>query len=419
MPEDPQQAEPSDRGPNPAAFALLCGVGLCAIFSSTMSKSPVLPLFAQSLGAKDAGLGLIAAASTYTGIILSIPAGVLSDRLGRRTVLLASGLVFATAPFLYLFVHSTGALAAVRAYHGIATAVFGPVALAYVAELAPVRRGQRMGLFSSATLIGRSLAPMAGGLLLAYGFAPVYMGCAVAGVLALGLAMALPRPRGGAEPGALEDAHTPHWEGGDAPRLRDSWQQAREGLRQTIRSRVILGASGAEATIYLCFGAVETFVPVHAIECGVSKWQVGAIFMAQILTIALTKPILGGISDRIGRRGVITGGLVIGAAAVAALSSASDVWAMGLSVAVFGLALSAVTSATSALVSDASKAQNYGAALGVLSTIMDVGHSTGPVLAGALIGTVAYAGSFRIIAALPVIASVLVLWASRDRRATA
>jgi len=378
-----------------------------------MSKSPVLPLFAQSLGAKDTGLGLIAAASTYTGILLSIPAGVLSDRLGRRTVLLASGVVFASAPFLYLLVHSTGALAAVRAYHGIATAVFGPVAMAYVAELAPVRRGERMGLFSSATLVGRSLAPMAGGLLLAYGFAPVYMGCAVAGVLALGLALALPRPAGDAGSCPLEDADTRRLV---RPRLRDAWKQAREGLRQTLRSPVIMGASGAEATIYLCFGAVETFVPLHAVACGVTKWQVGAIFMAQILTVALTKPILGGLSDRVGRRGIITGGLLVGAAAVGALSASSDVWSLGLSVAVFGLALSAVTSATSALVSDASKAANYGAALGVLSTIMDVGHSTGPVLAGALTGRLAYGGSFRVIAALPVIAAVAVLWASRSHR---
>jgi MFS family permease len=268
--------------------------------------------------------------------------------------------------------------------------------MAYVAELAPVRRGERMGLFSSATLIGRSLAPMAGGLLLAYGFAPVYIGCAVAGVLALGLAFALPRPR--------------QAERRESVTLRQAMGLAREGLRQTLRSPVILGASGAEATIYLCFGAVETFVPVHAVECGITKWQIGAIFMAQILTVALTKPILGSLSDR-----VICGGLLAGALAVAALSLSSGIWSLGTSVAAFGLALSAVTSATSALVSDASKAANYGAALGVLSTIMDIGQSTGPVLAGALMASLAYAGSFRIIAALPVVAAALVLWASRKR----
>jgi len=381
------------------AFFLLCGVGLFAIFSSTMSKSPVLPLFAAHLGARDAGLGLIAAASTYTGILLSIPAGVLSDRLGRRVVLLGSGVVFASAPALYLFVSGPGALAAVRAYHGIATAVFGPVAMAYVADLAPVRRGERMGLFSSATLIGRSLAPLAGGFLLALGFRAVYVCCGIAGIIALAIAWALPRPE-----------HTPSV--GRAS-LREALREAGQGLRQTVRNPAILCASGAEAVVYLCFGAVETFLPLYAMAHGIPEWQIGIIFAAQITTVAVTKPLLGGASDRLGRVPVIGAGLMVSAGSLLALSLLVGVWGLGVAAAVFGLALSAVTSATSAFVSDASRARHYGAALGVLSTIMDVGHSTGPVLAGALIGALSYQPTFRIIAALPVAMAIVLLLAVR------
>ncbi|MBM3135254.1 MAG: MFS transporter, partial [Chloroflexi bacterium] len=85
-------------------FLLLCGLGLCAIFSSTMSKSPVLPLFAQHLGASKADIGFIAAASTIIGIVTNLPAGALSDVWGRKRVILVAALVFASAPFLYFFV---------------------------------------------------------------------------------------------------------------------------------------------------------------------------------------------------------------------------------------------------------------------------------------------------------------------------
>ena len=391
-------SDPGQRAP--AAFLLLCGVGLLAIFSSTMSKSPVLPLFADYLGARDATLGLIAAASTYTGIVLSIPAGVLSDRLGRRLVLLGSGLVFASAPVLYLFVHSPGALAAVRAYHGIATAVFGPVAMAYVADLAPVRRGERMGLFSSATLIGRSLAPLAGGFLLALSFHAVYVGCAIAGAIALALAWMLPR--------------SAQRQGAARAGLRDALREAGQGLGQTVRNRAILCASGAEAVIYLCFGAIETFLPLYAIQHRIPTWQIGIIFAAQIITVALTKPLLGGLSDRVGRIPVISGGLMLGAGALVGLSLLSGAWGLGVAAAMFGLALSAVTSATSAFVSDLSRARHYGAALGVLSTIMDVGHSTGPVLAGALVGALSYQPTFRLIAALPVAMALVLLLTVRS-----
>ncbi len=393
----------AERKRPPVAFVLLCATGLLAIFSSTMSKSPVLPLFAEHLGARDAGLGLIAAASTYTGILLSIPGGVLSDRLGRRPVLLASGFVFASAPLLYLLVHTPGALAAVRAYHGVATAVFGPVAMAYVAELAPVRRGERMGLFSSATLVGRSLAPLVGGLLLAYGFSAVYVGCALAAVLALPTAWALPRCRDQRDEGRST--------------LKSTWQNAREGFLLAVRNRAILCASGAEAVTYLCFGAVETFLPLYAVKHGVTKWQIGAIFAAQIITVALTKPLLGGLSDRVGRPPVIAGGLLVGAAALVGLSLATGVWTLGAATAAFGLALSAVTSATSAFVSDVSRTHHFGVALGVLSTIMDIGHSTGPVLAGALVGLWAYQAAFRLIAILPTLAAVVTLLTLRGTAA--
>ena len=85
-------------------FRLLCGTGLMALFSSTMSKSPVLPLFADRLGASAADIGLIAAASTVVGIVVSLPAGALSDLWGRRRVILLAMVVFASAPFSYLVV---------------------------------------------------------------------------------------------------------------------------------------------------------------------------------------------------------------------------------------------------------------------------------------------------------------------------
>ncbi len=87
-------------------FKLLCGVGLLAIFSSTISKSPALPLFVSHLGGGPAAVGLIASISAGTDILFSFPAGILSDRIGRKRMLIFSAIVFATAPFLYLVVQA-------------------------------------------------------------------------------------------------------------------------------------------------------------------------------------------------------------------------------------------------------------------------------------------------------------------------
>ncbi|MDP2744163.1 MAG: MFS transporter, partial [Dehalococcoidia bacterium] len=135
-------------------FLMLCLMGGLAIFSSTMAKNPVLPLFIRSLGVPVSTVGFIAAASTVVGVLVSLPAGILSDIIGRRRVMLMAAIVFATAPFLYLLVTLPWQLVLVRVYHGLATAILGPVAMAAVADTFDKRRGERMAWYSSATMIG-------------------------------------------------------------------------------------------------------------------------------------------------------------------------------------------------------------------------------------------------------------------------
>lgn len=180
-------------------FILLCGIGLLAIFSSTISKSPVLPFFASYLGADPSKVGLISSISAFTGIIASIPAGILSDKIGRRKMLLFSLGIFSTGPFLYLMVTNIWHLALVRFYHGLATALFNPIAMALVAKLFPKQKGEKIGWFSTATLTGRFMAPLiGGGIIGALEYNPslsykiVYLVCGVAGLIALLLAFKIP-----------------------------------------------------------------------------------------------------------------------------------------------------------------------------------------------------------------------------------
>ncbi len=164
-------------------------MGGLAIFSSTMAKTPILPLFIRALDVPVSTVGFIAAASTVVGIIVSLPAGILSDIEGRRRVILLAAVVFASAPFLYLLVSLPWHLVLVRVYHGLATAILGPVAMAAVADTFDERRGERMGWYSSATMVGRSLAPFVGGALI-FGealvdFHRVYLVTGIIGTLAL------------------------------------------------------------------------------------------------------------------------------------------------------------------------------------------------------------------------------------------
>lgn len=379
----------------PTPFLLLCIMGGLAIFSSTMAKNPALPLFIRSMGVPVSTVGFIAAASTVVGIIVSLPAGVLSDIIGRRRVILMAAIVFATAPFLYLVITSPWQLVLVRIYHGLATAILGPVVMAAVADTFEKGRGERMGWYSSATMVGRFLAPFVGGILI-FGedFRWVYLADGFAGVLALVAAIRLP---------LVTTTSSSVWE---------AFKQQRGKYGQEIafilRHPGILATSGIEAVQYFAFGCLETFVPIYLNEkLGFPAWKIGLLFTAQILAATFTKPVMGRLSDRYGRVPMIVSGLVLGGISTGTILFSSNYLVILVLIALFGLGLATVTASTSALVADLSRSQGRGSALGILSSIMDIGHSSGPMIAGVLISTYSYQMAFGIVGAGLVVASLV------------
>lgn len=360
----------------------LCGTGLFAIFSSTISKSPVLPLLAAHLDCTPSEVGMIASVSTLTGVIFSLPAGLLSDRFGRKNLLRVSMFVFATAPFLYLLSVNTWQLSLVRFYHGLATAVFTPIAMALVADIFQTQRGERLGWFSTATLIGRSMAPMVGGSVLgvaalhpAMGFKVVYVICGAAGISALVAGFKI-------QPPAVEHrkAHT----------LQSSFK----AFKNVISNQGILWASLVEAAILFAYGTMETFLPLYARQHGMNPYKIGILLSSQILTLVLTRPIMGKFSDRHGRIRQIFWGAVFGACCIGSLGAFTTFLPLlGMSI-LFGLSLSTVTSATSALIADMTTPESRGAAMGVFGSVMDIGHSTGPLAGGLISGYYGFGDCF-------------------------
>jgi len=377
-------------------FLLLCAAGLSAIFSSTIAKSPVLPLFASHLGADPAAVGSVAAVSAFTGVLFSIPVGILSDRLGRRKMLICSALVFATAPFLYPFVTKLWQLALIRFYHGLATAAFVPVAMAHVADLFHEERGERMGWFSTATLLGRFVAPLAGGALIGLlafdpllSYKAVYMLSGLAGVLALFFILRVHEPEKSAQ-------------------RHQSWAEGFQAFRPVVSNPTILVTSGAEAAILFAYGTFETFLPLYALGRGLNAYEIGICLSAQVISLALTKPIMGRLSDRHGRPPQIFAGALLGALAIGGFALfGSFVPFLALSV-LFGICMSTLTSATSAFIADLSRTAR-GSAMGVLGSIMDIGHTTGPLVAGVVAGSLGY--SFSFISASAVLAGLAMVFA--------
>lgn len=376
-------------------FLILCLIGFFAILSSTMSKSPVLPSFAAYLQTPEGfWTGLVASASTIPGILISLPAGSLSDVLGRRKVLLFSSFIFASAPFLYLLINSWWQLILVRFYHGFATGIFVPVAQAFVAEIFPKKRGERISLFSSVTVVGRNIAPVLGGYILlitSNNFHSLYLAVGFAGVTAFITALAFL----GKKRGATKN------------RGNSSSKSVIHGWREIVKAPGMLVTSFVEAAQYYVYGSVEFFLVKYAGEiAGLDSFLQGVIVASALFMVMIFKPLLGRVSDRIGRRKPIILGCLISAVPLVATPFFTQFPVLLLFAIAYGLGFSMVTSSTPALASELVSLKLVGGAMGFLGTIMDVGQTLGPIISGLILTTnLGYFGLFFSLALILLFAS--------------
>lgn len=366
------------------ALLRLCTAGFLAYCSYAICRTPLLPLFARELGAGPSLIGFVMGASTLTGIVIKLPAGALSDVFGRRRLLLAGALVFATLPFTYLAASTLPLLILLRFAHGSATAIFGPVASASLSDLAPpAKRGTWLSTYSTAQGAGQALGPVLAGYLIAAG--RFDLAFAVAGLIGVGVPLIVAG-----------------WHGiSDVQPTREPWQDFKRGVAEVGRNRLVLVTSGAQAAQFVLNGTLNAFLPLYGREVlGLTVTQLGWLFGIQTITTLAVRPAIGYLSDRLGRRWVIVTGLVVCSAAVLLISMATSVSDIVTAVLAYAAGVATTTAATSAYITDMTRRARYGAAHGVFGTIYDVGDALGPIVAGVLVAAVGYTRMFQVMAAV-------------------
>jgi MFS family permease len=180
------------------------------------------------------------------------------------------------------------------------------------------------------------------------------------------------------------------------------------GIKEVVSDRRVVITSNMEGLQNLTVGALEAFLPVYAVKvAGLNEFQAGLLWGVQVLTTIISKPVMGQMSDRWGRKSIIVAGMVLCAGSFAAIPLLKSFYLLLGTALVFGLGEAFVTSSSAALVADVCQEKHFGTAMGTFGTIFDVGHASGPILAGLLIARFDYFTSFAImgatlIAAIPV-----------------
>jgi MFS family permease len=116
---------------------------------------------------------------------------------------------------------------------------------------------------------------------------------------------------------------------------------------------------------------------------------------------------MGYFSDKVGRRLIILVGLLLGGGVLWMIPLTTNYIGVILILCGFGIGMAMVVSSTTAYVSDLSNKEDYGAAIGTLSTIMDIGQTIGPILSGYVLIAFSFGGVFLMVSIVLFISALI------------
>ncbi len=356
---------------------------------------PLLPFWAEKLGANPAQVGLILTVYALAQFLFTPLLGSLSDRFGRKPVIIGSLLIEALSFALTALSGALWMLLAARFIGGMGASNIGTAQAVVADTTPPEKRARGMGLIGASIGLGFVIGPAVGGALSGIGAAlPFWVAMAVAlANAALALAL-LPETRK-ARSGAATKARV-------APLA---------GWRRTLRDPALARLVTINLLFTLAFTAMETVFPLFTQQAyGWMARENGYIFTYVGMIVVLTQGgLVGQIVRRIGERATMILGLGLLAVGLLLLPLGTALWALLVALALLSAGDGAVTPSSSALLSFAAPEDAQGATLGVAQGMAGLGRVIGPVTAGALYGAFGPASPFMAGGALALAALLIAL----------
>jgi predicted MFS family arabinose efflux permease len=259
--------------------------------SQTMIVAPILPQAGAELALPDSVLGTLVSAYTLMVGLCAVLCGPVSDRVGRRRILLLGAGMMTVALTAHLFISGYWSFLAARTFAGVAGGVLSGAAVAYVGDYFPYeKRGWATGWVMSGSAFGQILGIPVGVLLAgALGLKAPFLAFA----LVMGLTFSLlwwrvPHAPVEARPGPL------------------SLAAAVSHYREILRIREVLFGASAFFLLSAGISLFVVYLPTWLEgSLGATPGQIGLLFFLGGLGSIVAGPGAGRLSDRIGRRGII------------------------------------------------------------------------------------------------------------------
>jgi len=339
-------------------FIFSLGVGIA---------TPIIPLLAQSLGASYTEVGLVGTSYSIIFIMFAALSGKLSDRVGRRVLILISAVLNALAAVLYLVARDVNEIILIRTLEGLSWAAFWPSVEALTTEIASASAsGRAMGLSSASYGAGFALGSLLGGSIAStIGYRNTFYFYLLPSMIAA-LTISI----------WFKDVRVVSK--GD----RHVTSQSNELKMNLWRSRPFLLSNVIAASYTFVLGTLLTLFSVYAKGLGAEVFWIGVLFTLFWIGRIVSSMSAGRLSDRVGRRSILIPAL-IGCAIASLLAAISlGIELLSISMVIMGISIGAVFPVAVALISDDVHTRQRGVAMGLFETSCGIGMMTAATVGG-------------------------------------
>lgn len=367
----------------------------------------LLPFLVRELDLSYSQAGFLITLRSLVNFAVNFPAGILADVLGHRGLLMASALIFTGIPYLLVGLsYSYFWIALFLAFVGVGNYLWHPAAISILSERYPERRGFAIAVHAVGPNVGEMIAPLLVGVLLLYfSWRPVLFLNVLPGLLIVGVLWKflfsspdIRSPSGG----GLSVEH--YWRGIKA-------------MARNSRLLLLVCVAGMRS---MTQSGLHTFLPIYLThEAGLSSALVGFYLSLAQTAGMISTPLAGGVSDRAGRKPVITSGLVSTSVILVALAYFQVAWLFIAILSLLGFFLYAVRPVIWAWVLDMSPKDMGGTTVSAFSGAQSLFSSVAPVVCGFVADRWGILSAFYFLAATVLVANFIVMAIPEAKKAEA
>ena len=388
---------------NAAQFSLLVAVN-ALVGGMIGQERTVLPLLAEDefgLTAYTATLTFIAAFGVVKAVT-NFFAGTLSDRYGRKPVLVAGWLVAVPVPLLLMWAPTWGWIIAANVLLGVNQGLtWSTTVIMKIDLVGPARRGLAMGLNEAAGYGAVAATALATGYIAAHAGLrpePFLLGVAFAG-LGLGLSVLFVRETQGY---ARLEAAAHH-------RPDDERSTGDVFVLTSFREKALSSCSQAGLVNNLNDGLAWGLFPIFFANAGLSISRIGILAAIYPAVWGLGQLVTGGLSDRIGRKPLIVGGMLTQALALAWIAGTSGFGAWAVGATVLGAGTAMVYPTLLAAIGDVAHPRWRARSVGIYRLWRDGGFAVGAILAGIVADLASIEAAIWAVATLTAASGIVVI----------